>query len=71
MRDPRHIPGLSYNVGTCQASGLTFQIPFFEFHSLSFSDERNSVLRTPVASNAHMPARSNLTATRQTLLLQR
>jgi acetylxylan esterase len=22
MGDPRHIPGLSYNVGTCQASGV-------------------------------------------------
>ncbi|KAJ6608397.1 hypothetical protein B0H10DRAFT_2226902 [Mycena sp. CBHHK59/15] len=22
MGDPRHIPGLSYNVGTCQASGF-------------------------------------------------
>jgi hypothetical protein len=29
------------------------------------------VLRAPVASNAHMPARSNLTATRQALLLRR
>ena len=23
MGDPRHIPGLSYNVGTCQASGVS------------------------------------------------
>ena len=22
MGDPRHIPGLSYNVGTCEASGV-------------------------------------------------
>ncbi|KAJ7830288.1 putative acetyl xylan esterase [Mycena olivaceomarginata] len=33
MGDPRHIPGLSYNVGTCQASGFAprpagFQCPF-------------------------------------------
>ena len=27
MGDPRHIPGLSYNVGTCQASGVSFSIP--------------------------------------------
>ena len=26
MGDPRHIPGLSFNVGTCQASGVR---PFF------------------------------------------
>jgi len=23
MGDPRHIPGLSYNVGTCNASGVS------------------------------------------------
>ena len=23
MGDPRHIPGLSFNVGTCQASGVS------------------------------------------------
>ncbi|KAG8868801.1 hypothetical protein FRB97_001893, partial [Tulasnella sp. 331] len=33
MGDPRHIPGLSYNVGTCQASGFAprpagFQCPY-------------------------------------------
>jgi acetylxylan esterase len=26
MGDPRHIPGLSYNVGTCQASGVSISI---------------------------------------------
>ena len=69
MGDPRRIPGLSYNVGIRQASGVSVssQISFFEFHSHSFSDERNSLLRAPVASTAHVPARSNLTTTRQTL----
>ncbi|RDW89258.1 hypothetical protein BP6252_01290 [Coleophoma cylindrospora] len=28
MGDPRHIPGLSYNVGTCQASGVSCSNPF-------------------------------------------
>jgi hypothetical protein len=27
MGDPRHIPGLSYNVGTCQASGVSLSCP--------------------------------------------
>lgn len=26
MGDPRHIPGLSYNVGTCQASGVGYSV---------------------------------------------
>lgn len=32
MGDPRHIPGLSYNVGTCQASGVccSFVTAYFE-----------------------------------------
>jgi acetylxylan esterase len=28
MGDPRHIPGLPYNVGTCQASGVSFHFSF-------------------------------------------
>ena len=28
MGDPRHIPGLSFNVGTCQASGVSFLHPW-------------------------------------------
>lgn len=27
MGDPRHIPGLSYNVGTCEADGVSISIP--------------------------------------------
>lgn len=32
MGDPRHIPGLSYNVGTCQASGVSRHIPYPDLH---------------------------------------
>lgn len=27
MGDPRYIPGLSYNVGTCLASGVSLAVP--------------------------------------------
>ena len=41
---------------------------FSNFIVLVFSGERNSLLCAPVTSNANMPARLNLTATRQTLI---
>jgi acetylxylan esterase len=58
MGDPRHIPGLSYNVGTCQASGvriLSIYPPHKHLPSLNIADNskfapRPSGFQCPSAS---------------------
>lgn len=62
MGDPRHIPGLSYNVGTCQASGVSsdmYTCITFLIDSVSYY----SSLPVQLASNARMQVTSNRTAT--------
>ena len=37
MGDPRHIPGLSYDVGTCQADGVSLlNAPFLFYHRVFY-----------------------------------
>ena len=56
MGDPRHIPGLSYNVGTCQASGVShlyifgqaFPTPFVGLALLTTAIVRSPSKRLPV-----------------------
>jgi hypothetical protein len=63
LGDPRHIPGLSYNVGTCQASGVRpHPIPMT---SASLNQLYSSRPARP-GSNARSRPTSNHTVMRQT-----
>lgn len=64
MGDPRHIPGLSFNVGTCQASGVSSILTL----TLSFANiSRHSSLHAPQDSNVRLPAIYSHTVMRLTL----
>ncbi|KAJ7162005.1 putative acetyl xylan esterase [Mycena crocata] len=57
MGDPRHIPGLTYNVGTCQASGFAprpagFQCPFAT-NIQSYCDSMDPYCCTGSNANTH------------------
>jgi hypothetical protein len=54
MGDPRHIPGLTYNVGTCQASGVRYS---FSTHLLSILNANCSIVRA-ASGWVQMPLRS-------------
>jgi acetylxylan esterase len=62
MGDPRHIPGLSFNVGSCQASGVRI-IPIVFLFSFSYADHAHtSSLLAPPDSNARTRVTSSHTA---------
>lgn len=57
MGDPRYIPGLSYNVGTCQASGVSITASLY-------LTATNNIYSSPLAhraSSVHPQARSKAT----------
>lgn len=51
MGDPRHIPGLSYNVGTCQASGVSSFINY-PIHMSCYRPPTNHVHSSHLAQQA-------------------
>lgn len=71
MGDPRHIAGLSYNVGTCSASGVSLE-SCQSAHSLSSRCFQLkvliifSLLPVHLASHARTPLTSNPTAIQPT-----
>lgn len=61
MGDPRHIPGLPYNVGTCKANGVIIPI----FRGIFKLLIKYSLLLAHLASSAQSHLQSSHTATLQ------